>query len=192
MSRAPAPHPTLAAPRRDRAARAAIALIALALMPVAGCGLTPKWLATPRASRAPAWPFAPARLHIHPLTRIVPDPAGGPASIEAHIELVDRAGDEVKGVGRLLLELYRESGPVRGVGEQAQLLRWTVDLSDPERNASAYDRVTRTYRVLLTQVPASALDPERLLLRALLITPDDRQLAAVYRLGERASAAATP
>lgn len=128
--------------------------------------------------------FAPVEVRVHPLTRFVreKDEDGG-HRIEAHIEMLDQAGDGVKGAGTLSIELYRGSGPVSGVGEKDQLDRWTINLADPKVNAEAYDRVTRTYRVILTGLPNDLKGPDGLTLRIRLTTPTGRQLSSEARLG---------
>lgn len=152
-----------------------------------GCGIEPKPLpqrpAQPReGSRGN--PFAPVEVRVHPLTRLVreKDEDGG-FRIEAHIEMLDAAGDGVKGAGTLVIELYRGSGPVAGVGEEDQLDRWSINLADLAVNAEAYDRVTRTYRVILTGLPNYLKGPEGLTLRIRLTTPSGRQLSSEARLG---------
>lgn len=121
------------------------------------------------------WPFAPAKLVVHPLTHLVT--GGESPHIDAHIELLDAAGDEVKGVGALTLELTRGIG---GAGGRARL--WQIDLNDLGRNSEAYDRVTRTYRFELTGMPAEALDGRGATLRVTLTTPDGRKLSGDRRL----------
>lgn len=150
------------------------------------CGLEPKPL--PERPRQPRGErpnmFAPVEVRIHPLTRMIheKDEDGG-NRIEAHIEMLDEAGDGVKGAGMLSIELYRGSGPVSGVGEQDQLDRWSINLADRQINAEAYDRVTRTYRVVLTGLPRYLKGPEGLTLHIRLTTPGGRQLAAEARIG---------
>ncbi len=130
------------------------------------------------------WPFAPVRLEIHPLTRYIraaPNAAES-GTIEAHIELFDRDGDPAKGVGVLLIELYRMTGPVEGVGAEEQIARWPWNLNDPEKNKATYDPVTRTYRMSLTGLPPSTRTGESLELRATLTVPDGRAMTDRYRL----------
>jgi len=108
-------------------------------------------------------PFAPASVRVYPLTNV--ERTGESARIVLHLELRDAWGDTVKGVGRLLVRLYRSTavpGAAGGIGEEArrrQELVWEVDLTDLELNASLYDPSTRTYRVVLGELPewASAL-----------------------------------
>ncbi len=178
-------------PRLPRRALIA-ALVLLACLPAC---ISPKG-GSRRSSRIDeAWPYAPVRVQIHSLTRFVragadPEDAG---HIEAHIEFLDRNGDPVKGVGTLLIELYRLTGPVEGVGAEEQITRWNWNLSDPANNKEAYDRVTRTYRLKLTSLPISASTGESLELRASLTAPGGLQMSDRYRLrleGQPESAAA--
>lgn len=172
--------------RRGRLARWGITCALLgAALAVSSCGLQKKGgdLAGPAPGEAPAWPFAPVELNIHPLTRFITDPQTGEVRIEAHIELIDEHGDEVKGLGTLLLMLYRELGPVPGVESTGQLKRWTLDLSDIDENNQAYDRVTRTYRIGLTGLPPDAQSGQNLRLTAQLTTPDGMRLRSTRRLG---------
>lgn len=162
---------------------AAAMLLCLTLVAASGC-LRPKPYPD-RAARAGGPnavapnPFAPVSIRIHPLTRMLPmaDESANEASIEAHLELLDAVGDSVKGAGELALELYREGGPASGVGEAGQVQRWSLNLSDLRVNADAYDRVTRTYRVILTGAPSLVRQRQGFALRARLTTPDGRQLS---------------
>ncbi len=165
-----------------------------ALAALASCGLEPKPLPAPGSvieAEAPANPFAPVGVRVHPLTRLVPGRRAGEATtIDAHIELIDQAGDSVKGAGLLTIELYRGVGPISVVGQQDQVMRWALDLAQPETNRLAYDRVTRTYRVTLTDLPAALQAPrggasheENLSLRVRLTTPGGRQVSGEARLG---------
>jgi hypothetical protein len=100
-------------------------------------------------------PFAARELRIHPLTRVIDDPAAGARSIEAHIELLDRFGHPVKALGQFNFTLYRGDAGGSTADPLEQLKRWSVDLSDPGGNSAVYDIVTRTYQIILTDVPGS-------------------------------------
>ncbi len=94
--------------------------------------------------------FAPASLRVHPLSHVeVGSRAAGPI-IVLHIELKDRYGDTVKGLGRLQVLLYRQGegeGPSEG---GVQDLKWDVaQMSEPDANARLFDPATRTYRLQL-------------------------------------------
>lgn len=118
--------------------------------------------------------FEPVALRLHPLTRIV-SRQDNHLRIDAHIELRDAAGDEVKGAGLLVIELVRGGGPIMTGGSSPYVLRWQTDLSDPAENNRSYDRVTRTYRFELsgeTEIVAAG----NLRLRAALTRSDGRAL----------------
>ncbi|HBS29302.1 MAG TPA: hypothetical protein DEB06_07590 [Phycisphaerales bacterium] len=165
-----------------RPSRRTIAFIAAGLVacPVCSCSIRPKAAGEVPPSPSPA--FTPQRIEIHPLTSIERPANGRGSTIDAHLVFLDEASDEVKTLGVLRLELYRERGPVLGLGEREQIARWAVDLSDPAINAEAYDRVTRTYRVSLRGVTGAARGSEALVLRAWLRLPSGRQLSAERRL----------
>lgn len=171
--------PAMSSRRREQ-----LVLLLATIPPVlCACGLQPKSHASPPKLRpVTVYPYTPARLNVHPLTRFISEGRDGSPRIEAHIEMLDASGDESKGWGELLLELYRESGPVEGVGASEQIMRWTIDLSDADRNTEAYDRVTRTYRVTLRGLPATLRPSDPLILKALLITPDGKQISASRRI----------
>lgn len=108
----------------------------------------------PQPAPIPAgtYPFAPVVLRVHPLTHVEAAPAGTSPDqcvLVLHLELRDRYGDSVKGLGRLKVELYT---PGEGVapGIERQALTWHVDgFDDPEANTSRFDAATRTYRLPL-------------------------------------------
>jgi hypothetical protein len=148
---------------------------------VAGCDLAPKAPARSAGVGSAAWPFAPERIEVHPLSRLVTI-GGQPGRIEAHILMRDRYGDDTKGLGELLLELYSDEGPVTGVGEARQMMVWRFDLANLEANDEAYDNVTRTYRLNLADVPAATAAVGRATLRASLTTQGGKRLTAERRL----------
>lgn len=128
--------------------------------------------------------FAPEKISVHRLTRLVREEKGS-TTIQAHIELLDRWGDSVKWPGKLVFELYQDTSGDTGVaGGPEQVNVWALDLSDAQANAKAYDRVTRTYRATLTDVGLAQRSRQRLTLRVGFNPPDGRQLTASYRLGE--------
>jgi hypothetical protein len=96
----------------------------------------------------------PERLRIHPLTRFLREESGR-LDLIVHLELRDHFGQAVKGLGLARIELYRPSG-IAGSGAQTQEAVWEVDLRTPDANAEAYDDlITRTYTLLLTDLPES-------------------------------------
>lgn len=162
------------APRSRAAALRTPILIAIAAAP-AGC-LSPKpstpTVAEPIAATgdgdAPIRaseqtyrnPFPPTRIVIHPLTRFSTDPASGERQLELHAELFDKYSHPVKSLGLLTIELRRASAAGSTSGDQ--LRRWEVDLSRPGLHERAYDRVTRTYRLLLRDLPPGIGESESL------------------------------
>lgn len=167
------------------------ALVALAAA-CASCGVHSKGQRGPGdssriATIEVACPFSPVALMIHPLTRVVRTPQEPDARLEVYIELRDRFGDEVKGLGDLAVELLDDGGPIAGVGQQRQLALWRFDLNDLEANDRAYDPITRTYRIDLANAPEGAAETRngaggRVLIRATLTTPAGKQLVGELRL----------
>ncbi|MCA9293773.1 MAG: hypothetical protein KDA20_08165 [Phycisphaerales bacterium] len=94
-------------------------------------------------------PFEPQRVRVHGLTGL--SVVNGEPRIDAHLELFDAYGQPVKALGTCVFQLYASTGASGDLGQQ--LRRWVVDLTDPATNAAAYDRVTRTYRIALTEAP---------------------------------------
>lgn len=155
------------------------ALLVVLIGLVGGCDIAPKAPARPSSGVQVSWPFAPERIEVHPLSRLV-TVGGQSGRIEAHILMRDRFGDDTKGLGELLLELYGDEGPVTGVGEARQLMVWRFDLANLESNDEAYDNVTRTYRLNLADVPVGAAG--RSVLRATLTTQGGKRLTSERRL----------
>lgn len=104
--------------------------------------------------------FAPVALRVHPLTHIEPAAKGGAnagSEVVLHLELKDRYGDAVKGLGRLTVMLYRPARRDKGSGSAAddgaterQDIKWNLaDFAEADSNMRRYDSATRTYRVLL-------------------------------------------
>ncbi|MFM9958203.1 MAG: hypothetical protein ACKVZJ_08995 [Phycisphaerales bacterium] len=128
-------------------------------------------------------PFAPAQLVIHPLSRVVKDPATGEERVELHLELRDRWEDSVKWLGDAVIELFKETPPVANasVGNE-QVKRWTINLTNPDENVKAYDRVTRTYRLTLVGLPADQRKNAAWKLEARWLLPSGRTLTASQRM----------
>jgi hypothetical protein len=138
----------------------------------------------------PVGPFAPASMRVFPLTQFEVE-EDGRARIVLHLEMRDRWGDTVKATGKLRVRLYRASGSGFGPADERQELVWDVDLQDLGLNAALFDPSTRTYRVVLGQLPAWATEMVQaggrsVTLVAVLITrdPDGEtvSLRDVYRL----------
>lgn len=135
------------------------ALVVIALLAGATCGCADgasRRASAPDGSAPDSGPFAPARVEIHALTRVVaarvPGAAGGSPTIEAHIEFVDAWGFEVRALAALRFGIAGGSGAT--VAGEGATDTWTVDLTDPEENARRFDRVTRTYVLPLRDAPA--------------------------------------
>jgi hypothetical protein len=169
--------------------RAALAIPVLSIA-LAGCAASdPNAARSTRVDLPPgAGPFAAVELRIHPLTRVVDNPAPaqtpGP-QIEAHIELLDSYGAVVRDVGVLRFELYRGlpgADPESAPASATQELNWTLDLSDPGRSARQFDRITQTYVVPLPGAPDWIFGDAPATLRVEFTTPDDRRIVATRRL----------
>jgi len=157
-----------------------------------GCQSGPGPSAPPSAA-ATACPFAPAVVRIHPLTHVdakAPGVAADQCLLVLHLELRDRFGDAVKGVGRLKVELYKPGSGI-APGIETQAIVWDVPaFAEPDSNSSRFDPSTRTYRLpLITErwvaqwltaegAPQRAGSPAWLKVRALLDVgaPDQRPL----------------
>ena len=166
-------------PARTRAPRTAALLAAAAALPAC----TPDAVG-PHNAQPPAGElvvvnaFSPVELRVHPLTRVVLNPQRGANEIEAHLELIDRFGHTVKALGEFNFSLYRTGG----VGDPTeQLMRWSVDLSNPNANAEPYDMVTRTYRLILTGAPTEGRGERGLLLVARFTPIDGATISSTHR-----------
>ena len=99
---------------------------------------------------APNYPFTPARVDIHPATRLV-SAADGTPYIRVYLQFRDRWNDNVKTIGSFQLELFAEG---------AAPVAWDiVNLSDDLANHQHYDPVTGMYQMDLYNLPAW-LDPQ--------------------------------
>jgi hypothetical protein len=126
-----------------------------------------------------AYPFAPTALRIHPLTHVESgwERAGAAperSQLILHLELLDRYGDSVKGLGVLKVELFRPAATA-GPGMESQDLSWDVPgMELPEANTRRFDMATRTYRVPLvapTWLAEVSSKGERLRVRVTMRTP---------------------
>ena len=151
--------------------------IALLASPLGGCEappegapgeVTPESLADDASLR---WPYRPADMRIHPLTRLVTDEDGRYTQIETRIELFDIEGHTTKGCGRLRIDLHAVEGGI----VSAALMTWNLDLRDPTFNRERYDVVTRTYLFGLEPDPGETI-PDQPALKAYYLTGDGRPL----------------
>jgi len=149
--------------------RLAAVVLVLSIIACSGCQPTRpgggNGLAT-HADGSLRWPFWPADMRIHPLTRITTDEAGGETIIEARLELVDAHGHTTKGIGFVTCELLPR-------GSETVVAFWELDLTDLAINRERYDDVTRTYLIPLELDDESTL-PERPELRARFESADGK------------------
>jgi hypothetical protein len=157
------------------------------ILALAGCRTAPPPDPAPhvdgardRQPRTTRYPFAPATLRIHPLTHVDVEPGRTQGSeVILHLELLDRYGDSVKGLGTLTVELYKP-GPGMTPGIETQELTWEVPgMDDPDQNTRRFDVATRTYRIPLS-APRWVIDavspgrgPGWLKVRAVLAVPGE-------------------
>lgn len=100
---------------------------------------SPRGPSEPSVTTIP-WPYAPATVRVHPLSRLVPGADGSaPRQAEIRVQCLDPEGDATRTTGTLWLRL--------GTGERARIVE--RDLGDPKVNREDWDPVTRTYRLLL-------------------------------------------
>lgn len=117
-----------------------------------GCADKPRpwtdglWERTP-----PDYPFVPDRVLVHPLTRAATT-REGEWSLRVHFFFLDAWDDQVKGLGRVQVQLFA-AGEVAGEGIEP--VAWEeINLSDLTTNRRHYDHVTRTY---VLEVPQAAM-----------------------------------
>ena len=121
------------------------------------------------------WPYAPASIRVHPISRIKYDRTTGLAVVQARIEFRDPDGFSTRGVGSLTISL---TGPSDEGVMLISKTEWKCDLNDLELNRRYYDEVTRTYQVTLELTPQIDV-PFEPRLRAVLETPKGRTLSDV-------------
>lgn len=165
--------------------RATLPLATLAAACVlGGCSLGPGKAPDHAPAPATGCAFAPVGLRIHPLTHVDASAPGVPPDkclLVLHLELRDRFGDTVKGVGRLHVELLKP-GAGMAPGIETQAMTWEVAaFADPEPNSRRFDPSTRTYRLPLLADPWVAAwlarehgssEPAWLKVRAALLTAE--------------------
>lgn len=124
-----------------------------------------------------AWPFRPAEMRVHPLTRVATGDDGDGQHLEVRIEFRDADGHTTRGLGELVVSLHGSPG------EASPIDSWRVDLTDLAVNAQRFDDVSRTYLLRLRVGPDEL--PARATLRASYRAADGRTLNAEHRLGDR-------
>ncbi len=125
---------------------AASGFAAVMLIAAAGCPAkqTPPLEGTPEA-----WPFRPASLAFHALTRSESDDAAD--ALLLRIEFRDAEGDPVKAVGTLAISIACDAA-------EPTASEHRFDLADAATNRSLFDPVTQTYRIRI-QAPWSSPPP---------------------------------
>ena len=145
-----------------------VGLVVAALVGVGGCAPEKerRWVGGDDSRH----PLSATELRVHPLTRFVQREGDAGRALDLHFELLDTWGHSTKALGRIEVTLNLP-------GDRAEpLLRWTVDLTDPNENAEPYDKVTRAYRFLLTEIPEPAVRAPRLELDAVFEMLDGTRL----------------
>lgn len=108
--------------------------------------------------------FQPMRVRLHPLTHYIPSASpGAPASIDAHVELLDRWGLPVRALGALRFIARTDKKQTALIAQSRPsftgAIVWNIDMSNPEQNAFRYyDPITRTYHITLSDPALSLLD----------------------------------
>ncbi|MEO1277512.1 MAG: hypothetical protein AAFV77_00960 [Planctomycetota bacterium] len=118
-----------------------------------GCAPHPKshWTDGLWAKESPDYPFVPNRVVIHPLTRASTD-RDSRWRLRVHFFFVDAWNDEVKGLGRVQVQLFANG---QWEGRRIEPVAWEeINLNDLASNRRHYDPVTRTY---VLEVPESAM-----------------------------------
>ena len=150
-------------PRHSHTLGIATAFLAVAALCL-GTACSPGVTATAGTSLE-VWPWGPATMRVHPLTRFRTMPDGQARGIEARIELRDVNGYACRGVGLLTLHITSTS-------ELRKFSRHAVDLADLATNSERFDDVTRTYIVRIDLSDQSHL-PDVLVLHAQFQPPGD-------------------
>lgn len=139
MRRGPSRLPGGAAVLASARSSALASVAAVAVLPaLAGC--PPKEAPQALGAGSIDWPFRPARVAIHPLTRA--DSAGADRSLLVMVEFRDQDGDPVKAIGMLEVE-------VRCAAAAPTDASFRFDLAEAALNRRLYDPVTQTYRIRL-------------------------------------------
>lgn len=112
------------------------------------------------------WPFTPAEVRLHPLSRLVRVADG--LRLEALVECQDRDGDPIRTVGMLWVQA--------ATGDDLRAVE--ADLSSMDTNNAIWDEVLRVYR-LRVELPATACgEGRRLPVEIRLRMPADRVIQA--------------
>ncbi len=92
---------------------------------------------------AVAWPYWPASMLVHPMTRFVENTDNENERIlELRLEFRDRDGVFCRAFGSLRVDLHDRAPDGRGNGA---LMTWEMDLRDLDVNRDRFDEVVRMY-----------------------------------------------
>jgi len=160
-----------------------VGMVFLAAAIASGCARTttprpaePDLALQPDRIQPGEWPFRPASMRVHPLTRLVEE-TDGSLFVELRIEFSDAWGHATKAVGRLILDLY--ATPATGSSFEV-LARWQPDLADLELNERHFDDLTTTYLFKLGVDRETLRPPVEVV--AFFTDMHDRELEASYRV----------
>ncbi|HRP62698.1 MAG TPA: hypothetical protein PK400_05335 [Phycisphaerales bacterium] len=142
----------------------------------------------------PPWPYWPADMRFHPLTRLATTEGGNATGIlgerreshegelvhvEARLEFFDTDRHTSRSLGQVRFEL-RDGAQ----GQASDVIdAWNIDMRDLVVNAQLFDPITRTYLIRLELERASV--PEHADLRAYFLGVDGAELRASHRLRVR-------
>ena len=117
------------------------------------------------SDRVGAWPYWPARMRVHPLSRLVIEPGSERVVIEARLEFLDVEGHTTKASGELRVDLNDDSNKTWA----GSLADWKLELADPAINRRHFDDVTQTY-LLRLETEQRRLPPRPVILASFLST----------------------
>jgi hypothetical protein len=119
--------------------------------------------------------FAPVKIRLHPLSRIIPAEKETPASVEARLEFTDQFGDISKSVGTARFELFAYD-PIAIAHEGKRLGQWDESLTTPDDNRNHWDAITRTYLFKISP-DGSIAGHDRVVLAATFTLPNGEKLS---------------
>jgi len=134
--------------------------------------------------------FAPVKVRLHPLSRIVLGPATTapatqpsgrptPPYVEARLELSDQFTDTTKSPGTITIELFQ---PTLLGTKGTRIALWTISIDAPESNRDHWDRTTRTYLFNLPITTKLRPDIDSVLLTATLTLPNKQAFSDDLKL----------
>ena len=139
----------------------ALCLVGVACAPKGGVidaqSRTPVGRGDDGVAAMPVWFPRAVDVRVHPATRYVVD--RGELILEARIELLDQAGEPIKGVGQFICEIgaVDAAGEIETVNGRLRLIHFDLDVMTPEEHAEYWDPVARAY-VLPLKVGAADAD----------------------------------